>query len=99
MSVAAGRSIEVDFLRGAVLIVIAIDHISRGILQHAMLHSYAYCDAAEVFVFLGGYASAAGYTSLAARHGELAAGPAVHARFGVPAVVVGNDVDDLHLVP
>src|SRR6185312_11131605 len=68
-----GRSIEVDLLRGIVLIVIAIDHISVSVLAHAMLHNYAYCDAAEVFVFLGGYASAAGYTSLAAGRGESAA--------------------------
>ena len=68
-----GRSIEVDLLRGIVLIVIAIDHISVSVLERVMLHNYAYCDAAEVFVFLGGYASAAGYTSLAARHGEAAA--------------------------
>lgn len=68
-----GRSIEVDLLRGIVLIVIAIDHISVSVLAHAMLHNYAYCDAAEVFVFLGGYASAAGYTSIAARQGEAAA--------------------------
>jgi hypothetical protein len=68
-----GRSIEVDLLRGIVLIVIAIDHISVSVLERVMLHNYAYCDAAEVFVFLGGYASAAGYTNLAARHGEAAA--------------------------
>jgi len=72
-----GRSIEVDLLRGIVLIVIAIDHISVSVLERVMLHNYAYCDAAEVFVFLGGYASAAGYTSLAARHGE----PAARRRF------------------
>lgn len=68
-----GRSIEVDLLRGIVLIVIAIDHISVSVLSHVMLHNYAYCDAAEVFVFLGGYASAAGYTSIAARGGEAVA--------------------------
>lgn len=73
MSTSVGRSLEVDFLRGAVLIVIAIDHISGGVLQHAMLHSYAYCDAAEVFVFLGGYASAAAYARVAAQRGEAAA--------------------------
>jgi hypothetical protein len=73
MSGTAGRSVEVDFLRGAVLIVIALDHISRGILQHAMLHSYAYCDAAEVFVFLGGYASAAAYGAVASSNGETGA--------------------------
>ena len=73
MSSSQGRSMEVDLLRGIVLIVIAIDHISVSVLERVMLHNYAYCDAAEVFVFLGGYASAAGYTSLAARHGEAAA--------------------------
>jgi hypothetical protein len=73
MSSSQGRSIEVDLLRGIVLIVIAIDHISVSVLERVMLHNYAYCDAAEVFVFLGGYASAAGYTNLASRHGEAAA--------------------------
>jgi hypothetical protein len=38
-----------------------------------MLHTYAYCDAAKVFVFLGGYASAAAYVRLTSRKGELAA--------------------------
>ncbi|RKP50753.1 OpgC domain-containing protein [Trinickia fusca] len=73
MNASAARSVEVDFLRGIVLIVIAIDHISVSVLSHAMLHSYAYCDAAEVFVFLGGYASAASYAAIAARRGEAAA--------------------------
>jgi hypothetical protein len=73
MSSSTTRSVEVDFLRGVVLIVIALDHISNGVLQYAMLHSYAYCDAAEVFVFLGGYASAAAYVGVAARRGERAA--------------------------
>ncbi|RDU95710.1 OpgC domain-containing protein [Trinickia dinghuensis] len=73
MNSSAGRSIEVDLLRGIVLIAIAIDHISVSVLSHATLHNYAYCDAAEVFVFLGGYASAAGYTNIAARRGEGAA--------------------------
>ena len=55
------RSIEVDFFRGIVLIVIVLDHIPGGVLQHLMLHAYALCDSAEVFVCLGGYASAAAY--------------------------------------
>jgi hypothetical protein len=73
MNSSATRSVEVDFLRGVVLIVIALDHVSSGVLQYAMLHSYAYCDAAEVFVFLGGYGSAAAYVGVAARRGEAAA--------------------------
>lgn len=67
------RSIEVDFLRGVVLIVIAIDHIYGSSLTKFMLHNYAFCDAAEVFVFLGGYASAAAYVTIEANRGGRAA--------------------------
>ncbi|PQV50024.1 OpgC domain-containing protein [Paraburkholderia sp. BL21I4N1] len=69
----AGRSIEVDFFRGVVLIVIVLDHIPGSTLSHLMLHAYALCDSAEVFVFLGGYASAAAYTAVLAGRGESAA--------------------------
>ncbi|MET3228090.1 UNVERIFIED_ORG: hypothetical protein ABIC54_000264 [Burkholderia sp. 1263] len=68
-----GRSIEVDFFRGIVLLVIVLDHIPGSTLSHLMLHAYALCDSAEVFVFLGGYASAAAYTAVLAGRGESAA--------------------------
>ncbi len=68
-----GRSIEVDFFRGIVLIVIVLDHIPGSVLSHLMLHAYALCDSAEVFVFLGGYASAAAYTAVLERRGPAAA--------------------------
>jgi hypothetical protein len=68
-----GRSIEVDFFRGIVLIVIVLDHIPGSVLSHLMLHAYALCDSAEVFVFLGGYASAAAYTAVLERRGVKAA--------------------------
>jgi hypothetical protein len=67
------RSIEVDFFRGLVLIVIVLDHIPGSVLSHLMLHAYAFCDSAEVFVFLGGYASAAAYTAVLTRRGTGAA--------------------------
>jgi hypothetical protein len=73
METRRGRSIEVDFFRGVVLIVIVLDHIPGSMLSHLMLHAYALCDAAEVFVFLGGYASAAAYTAVLAGRGENAA--------------------------
>ena len=63
------RSLEVDFFRGLVLLVIAVDHISGSVLSKFTIHSYAFCDSAEVFVFLGGYASAAAYTSLESNRG------------------------------
>ncbi|WP_248321582.1 OpgC domain-containing protein [Caballeronia sp. Sq4a] len=67
------RSLEVDFFRGIVLLIIAVDHISGSVLSRFTLHQYAFCDSAEVFVFLGGYASAAAYTALATRRSDSAA--------------------------
>ncbi|MDR5802752.1 OpgC domain-containing protein [Caballeronia sp. LZ001] len=73
MSSPTQRSLEVDFFRGVVLLIIAVDHISGSVLSHFTLHQYAFCDSAEVFVFLGGYASAAAYTALATRRSAQAA--------------------------
>lgn len=73
MSQTAKRSIEIDFLRGFALIAIALDHIPASVLSHAMLHNFAYCDSAEVFVFVSGYVSAASWLALAARRGADAA--------------------------
>ncbi|HTH76424.1 MAG TPA: OpgC domain-containing protein [Trinickia sp.] len=60
---------ELDFFRGIALLVIVVDHVGGSILSRFTLHTYAFNDAAEVFVFLGGYATATAYASLAARHG------------------------------
>lgn len=73
MNSASGRSIDVDFFRGLVLIVIALDHVTGSFLSRFMLHAYAFCDSAEVFVFLGGYASAAAYCTVASHHDGRAA--------------------------
>ncbi|MBW0451159.1 OpgC domain-containing protein [bacterium M00.F.Ca.ET.228.01.1.1] len=73
MDIRRGRSVEVDFFRGVVLIVIVLDHMPGSSLSHVMLHAYALCDSAEVFVFLGGYASAAAYTAVMTARGENAA--------------------------
>lgn len=67
------RSIEVDLFRGLALVVITLDHIPRSLLSHVTLHNYAFCDAAEVFVFVGGYSVAAAYTAISARAGDAAA--------------------------
>lgn len=73
MNEAAKRSIEIDFFRGFALISIALDHIPSSVLSHGMLHTFAYCDSAEVFVFVSGYVCAASWLALAARKGEGAA--------------------------
>ena len=64
---------ELDFFRGLVLLFIVVDHIGGSILSRVTLHAYALCDAAEVFVFLGGFATATAYATLAGRHTEAAA--------------------------
>lgn len=68
-----GRLIEVDFFRGIVLLMIVVDHISTSMLSRVTLHAFALCDAAEVFVFLGGFATASAYVAIAERHGARAA--------------------------
>jgi hypothetical protein len=73
MSQTAKRSIEIDFLRGFALIAIALDHIPASVLSHGMLHTFAFCDSAEVFVFVSGYVCAASWLAIAARKGVDAA--------------------------
>ena len=67
------RFAELDFFRGLVLLVIVVDHIGGSMLSRFTLHAFALNDAAEVFVFLGGFATATAYASLAARQSESAA--------------------------
>jgi hypothetical protein len=69
----SSRLLELDFFRGLVMLLIVVDHIGGSILSRFTLHAYAFNDAADVFVFLGGYAAAMAYLSLAARRGERAA--------------------------
>lgn len=73
MSQPSNRLVELDFFRGLVLLVIVVDHIGGSILSRVTLHAYALCDAAEVFVFLGGYATATAWAALCARRTEAAA--------------------------
>ncbi len=73
MQKTSSRLVELDFFRGLVLLIIVVDHIGGSILSRFTLHAYALCDAAEVFVFLGGFATATAYTALAERRTEAVA--------------------------
>jgi hypothetical protein len=73
MQTSSSRLIELDFFRGLVLLIIVADHIGGSILSRVTLHAYALCDAAEVFVFLGGFATATAYAALAERRNEAVA--------------------------
>ncbi|MCG7400034.1 MULTISPECIES: OpgC domain-containing protein [Caballeronia] len=67
------RLVELDFFRGLVLLIIVVDHIGGSMVSRFTLHAFALNDAAEVFVFLGGFATATAYASLAERRSESAA--------------------------
>jgi hypothetical protein len=73
MQKSQSRLLELDFFRGLVLLIIVVDHIGGSILSRVTLHAYALCDAAEVFVFLGGFATATAYAALAERRNEATA--------------------------
>jgi hypothetical protein len=67
------RLVELDFFRGLVLLVILVDHIGGSMVSRMTLHTFALNDAAEVFVFLGGFATATAYLAVTARRSESAA--------------------------
>ena len=46
---------SIDFWRGIALIMIFIDHVPGNIYGNYTLHKVAFCDAAELFVFLAGW--------------------------------------------
>lgn len=46
---------SVDFWRGIALIMIFIDHVPGNLYASYTLHRFAFCDAAELFVFLAGW--------------------------------------------
>lgn len=55
------RLVEIDFFRGLVLLFILVDHISGTILGRWTFCNFAIADAAEIFVFLAGFVTAAAY--------------------------------------
>jgi hypothetical protein len=68
------RDARIDFFRGLALVFIFIDHIPEDVLGDFTLHAVAFCDAAEVFIFLSGYSSGLYYGGAFRRtdlvHGE-----------------------------
>jgi hypothetical protein len=73
MSTQSKRLVELDFFRGLVLLIIVVDHIGGSMLSRFTLHAFALNDAAEVFVFLGGFATATAYIAMSERRSESAA--------------------------
>src|SRR6202035_913775 len=57
----ANRDYRLDFFRGLALIFIFIDPIPDNTISYFTLRSFAFCDAAEVFIFISGYTAALAY--------------------------------------
>src|SRR6202140_714818 len=55
------RDLRLDFFRGVSLIFIFIDHIPENILSYFTLEAVGFFDAAEVFIFISGFAAALAY--------------------------------------
>jgi hypothetical protein len=69
----SGRDLRLDFFRGLSLFFIFVDHIPENLLSYFTLHSIAFCDAAEVFIFISGYTAALVYGQSLQRNGALLA--------------------------
>src|SRR5215468_6410282 len=74
------RDLRLDLFRGLALLFIFIDHIPDNVLSYVTLHSVAFSDAAEVFVFISGYAAAMVYGKALQRQGCIAAAGRIYRR-------------------
>src|ERR1051326_3857080 len=63
------RDYRLDFFRGLALLFIFIDHIPDNVISFFTLRSFAFCDAAEVFIFISGYTAALAYSPVFFREG------------------------------
>src|SRR5580658_1428787 len=63
------RDYRLDFFRGLALVFIFIDHIPDNVISYFTLRSFAFCDAAEVFIFISGYTAALAYAPVFDREG------------------------------
>lgn len=82
-----GRDYRVDFFRGLALIFIFWDHVPDNPLAQLTLRNFGFSDAAEVFVFLAGYAAILAYGRIARRDGLLVANVRILRRTWVLYVV------------
>ncbi|GFM55288.1 hypothetical protein ALQ47_03475 [Pseudomonas cichorii] len=68
-----GRDYRIDFFRGLALIFIFWDHVPDNPLAQLTVRNFGFSDAAEIFVFLAGYAAILAYGGIARRDGMLVA--------------------------
>ncbi len=74
------RDYRLDFFRGMALFFIFIDHVPANPLGYLTLHSFAFADAAEVFIFISGYTAALVYGRAMLREGVVMSGLRIYRR-------------------
>lgn len=82
-----GRDLRIDFFRGLALIFIFWDHVPDNPLAQLTVRNFGFSDAAEIFVFLAGYAAILAYGRIARRDGLLVANVRILRRTWVLYVV------------
>jgi hypothetical protein len=68
------RDLRLDFFRGIALWLIFVDHIPVNVVNWLTVRNYGFSDAAEIFVFISGYAAAYVYARAMRERGFVAAG-------------------------
>src|SRR5947209_14224980 len=76
----SGRDLRLDLFRGLSLIFIFVDHVPDNVLSYLTLQSFSFCDAAEVFIFISGYAAAVVYGKALHRRGSIVATAQIYRR-------------------
>lgn len=74
------RDYRLDFFRGIALFFIFIDHIPDNRFRYLTLHSFAFSDAAELFIFISGYTAAMVYGRAMSKEGFLMASARIYRR-------------------
>lgn len=82
-----GRDLRIDFFRGLALIFIFWDHVPDNPLAQLTVRNFGFSDAAEIFVFLAGYAAILAYGRIARRDGFVVASVRILRRTWVLYVV------------
>ncbi len=74
------RDFRLDFFRGIALFFIFIDHIPDNKFRYVTLRSFAFSDAAELFIFISGFTAALVYGRAMTRDGFLLASARIYRR-------------------
>ncbi|MFD2263027.1 OpgC family protein [Lacibacterium aquatile] len=71
MTAFAGRDHRLDIARGLALAMIFVDHVTGNWLANVTLQNFGFSDAAELFVFISGFAAARVYANIWRKEGAV----------------------------